>query len=172
MGSEPVLFRGRSWTGPDVPWARIRRSRPVRAITPPGRGGERSSVGSRRTSPASTKKTYKCRPFQERLKGFEPSTFCMASRTCGSDSTRTCLQTGGFWAAAAHEASRHSPGNHGGLGSEWVVELAQGLGSAAAPRPDMLHPAHARRRGLACERYRRLGYRDEPLPLQSSSQRG
>jgi hypothetical protein len=26
------------------------------------------------------KKTCKCRPFQERLKGFEPSTFCMASR--------------------------------------------------------------------------------------------
>ena len=26
------------------------------------------------------KKTCKCRPSEERLKGFEPSTFCMASR--------------------------------------------------------------------------------------------
>jgi len=26
------------------------------------------------------KKPAKCRPFPERLKGFEPSTFCMASR--------------------------------------------------------------------------------------------
>jgi hypothetical protein len=33
---------------------------------------------------ASTKKTCKCRPFRERLKGFEPSTFCMASRAWGS----------------------------------------------------------------------------------------
>jgi hypothetical protein len=30
---------------------------------------------------APTKKTCKCRPFAKRLKGFEPSTFCMASRT-------------------------------------------------------------------------------------------
>ena len=28
-----------------------------------------------------TKKSCKCRPFLKRLKGFEPSTFCMASRT-------------------------------------------------------------------------------------------
>jgi hypothetical protein len=28
---------------------------------------------------AATKKTCKCRPFAKRLKGFEPSTFCMAS---------------------------------------------------------------------------------------------
>jgi hypothetical protein len=30
---------------------------------------------------ASTKKTCKCRPFVKRLMGFEPTTFCMASRT-------------------------------------------------------------------------------------------
>ena len=29
------------------------------------------------------KKTCQCRPFRKRLKGFEHSTFCMASRTCG-----------------------------------------------------------------------------------------
>jgi hypothetical protein len=38
--------------------------------------------------PAETEKTCKCRTFQKRLKGFEPSTFCMASRACVSCSTR------------------------------------------------------------------------------------
>jgi hypothetical protein len=36
---------------------------------------------------ARTKKTCKCRPFLKRLMGFEPTTFCMASRTCIADST-------------------------------------------------------------------------------------
>ena len=30
-----------------------------------------------------TKKTCKCRPFRERLKGFEPSTFCIPSSSSG-----------------------------------------------------------------------------------------
>ena len=33
---------------------------------------------------APTKKACKCRPFRKRLKGFEPSTFCMASSTWGT----------------------------------------------------------------------------------------
>jgi hypothetical protein len=47
-------------------------------------GGPRVRNQSDRTqrnkATAATKKTCKRRPFQERLKGFEPSTFCMASR--------------------------------------------------------------------------------------------
>ena len=40
-------------------------------------------LAARRHQPTTpTKKTCKCRPFPKRLKGFEPSTFCMASRTC------------------------------------------------------------------------------------------
>jgi hypothetical protein len=35
---------------------------------------------------AETKKACKRRPSRKRLKGFEPSTFCMASRTCVSRS--------------------------------------------------------------------------------------
>jgi hypothetical protein len=34
---------------------------------------------------------------RKRLKGFEPSTFCMASRTCSADFRRICRQTGGSW---------------------------------------------------------------------------
>ena len=34
------------------------------------------------------KKTCKCRPFPKRLMGFEPTTFCMASRACSSGSVR------------------------------------------------------------------------------------
>jgi hypothetical protein len=35
-------------------------------------------------------------PFPKRLMGFEPTTFCMASRTRGRVWATTCLQTGGF----------------------------------------------------------------------------
>ena len=38
------------------------------------------SVTQTHYSTATTKKTCKCRPSRKRLKGFEPSTFCMASR--------------------------------------------------------------------------------------------
>jgi hypothetical protein len=43
---------------------------------------------------ARTKKTCKCRPFQKRLMGFEPTTFCMASSTSASPITPKGLQTG------------------------------------------------------------------------------
>jgi hypothetical protein len=54
--------------------------------------------------------------FRERLKGFEPSTFCMASRTCGADPTRICLQTGDFWAPGADEGFPAFTGRSRGFG--------------------------------------------------------
>jgi hypothetical protein len=44
-------------------------------------GRFRSGTTQTRQPTAPSKKTCKCRPSRERLKGFEPSTFCMASRT-------------------------------------------------------------------------------------------
>src|SRR5919106_1233764 len=41
---------------------------------------------------ADTKKTCKCRPFAKRLKGFEPSTFCMASSSSTPEIVAKCLQ--------------------------------------------------------------------------------
>jgi hypothetical protein len=38
----------------------------------------------------------KCRPFSKRPKGFEPSNFCMASRTCSAESAPKSLQTASF----------------------------------------------------------------------------
>jgi hypothetical protein len=50
------------------------------------------------------RKTCKYGPFRKRLKGFEPSTFCMASRTFRADLSRICLQTSGFSAPTAWKA--------------------------------------------------------------------
>src|SRR5918992_411731 len=61
---------------------------------------------------AHTKKTCKRRPSRERLKGFEPSTFCMASRRCGPDSVRKVAGTAEFRPAARSRIPRLSPGNH------------------------------------------------------------
>jgi hypothetical protein len=44
-----------------------------------------------RTVPS--KKTCKCRPFPKRLKGFEPSTFCMAISSSRSQIAPKFLQT-------------------------------------------------------------------------------
>jgi hypothetical protein len=48
-----------------------------------------------------TKKTCKCRSSRERLKGFEPSTFCMAIRGWGRRLPGNCLENGGFGALCA-----------------------------------------------------------------------
>ena len=45
---------------------------------------------------AHTKKTCKRRPFRKRLKGFEASTFCMASSSSVPNESRKCLQTADF----------------------------------------------------------------------------
>jgi hypothetical protein len=88
--------------------------------------GAQASGPHRRT--VGGEKARKCRSSSERLKGFEPSTFCMASRTCGADSRGICLQTGGFCEGCADGLPRDSPGVHGGLGSEWVVTASYSLG--------------------------------------------
>src|SRR5688572_15539829 len=66
---------------------RTNESRPanwVFFLKPPTIGGPRvrnqSDRMQRNKATATTKNTCKCRPFRKRLKGFEPSTFCMASR--------------------------------------------------------------------------------------------
>jgi hypothetical protein len=71
------------------------------------------------------KKTCRRRPSRERLKGFEPSTFCMASRTLASRSTLNDPAKKPFSAApAARRKARHSPGNHGGFRTETGPSLA------------------------------------------------
>ena len=69
-------------------------------LKPPTIGGPRvrnqSDRMQRNKATARTKKTCKCRPFRKRLKGFEPSTFCMASRARDSAQRGISLQTGPF----------------------------------------------------------------------------
>jgi hypothetical protein len=47
---------------------------------------------------AATKKTCKCRPSEERLMGFEPTTFCMAISSCRSQIIPKCLQIDQYFA--------------------------------------------------------------------------
>ena len=56
------------------------------------------------------------RPFQERLMGFEPTTFCMASRAGGADSPGLCLQIAGFSASSAHKGFPAFTGRSRGFG--------------------------------------------------------
>jgi hypothetical protein len=70
------------------------------------------------------KKDLQMRAFAKRLMGFEPTTFCMASRTCGPDAARTSLQAEAFSSARVPEGFPAFAGSHGGLGSEWVVGFA------------------------------------------------
>ena len=74
------------WNDPEFPASR----RFLRVESTVGWPCVRFRSGAKQTHhpAADMKKTCKCRPSRERLKGFEPSTFCMASRTCGSDSVR------------------------------------------------------------------------------------
>jgi hypothetical protein len=74
---------------------------------------------------APTKKTCKCRPFLKRLKGFEPSTFCMASGTRAPRSALNDPAKEPFFApAAACRKARHSSGNHGGFRTETGPSMA------------------------------------------------
>jgi hypothetical protein len=86
---------------------------------------------------ARTKKTCKCNPFQERLKGFEPSTFCMASSAGGallSNFIPANRSLSGY--ACRGPFARLSPANHGSLWTQCGPE-ARGLKQtvcATAPR--------------------------------------
>jgi hypothetical protein len=63
-------------------------------------GGTRVRSQSSRTqtnkATAPTKKACKCRPSRERLMGFEPTTFCMASGTWDPERPKKALQSTGF----------------------------------------------------------------------------
>src|SRR5215208_6505110 len=92
------------------------------SLQPPMIGGARvrnqSDRMQRNKATATTKKTCKCRPSRERLKGFEPSNFCMASRTCGSWSACLFPAKGGVLGCENRPAiPRLLPGVHGGLGT-------------------------------------------------------
>jgi hypothetical protein len=67
---------------------------------------------------AHTQKACKYRPFSKRLKGFEPSTFCMASRTCCADSRGISLQTGRVFGT---DAQIGFPGIYREFTGVWVV---------------------------------------------------
>ena len=58
---------------------------------------------------------------EERLMGFEPSTFCMASSTCGAASAEYACKRHVSRQRGPTVVFRHSRGNHGSLGSEWVA---------------------------------------------------
>jgi hypothetical protein len=51
--------------------------------------------------------------------GFEPTTFCMASRTWGRNLVTNCLQSSGFWRARAVTVAREFTPIYDGLGTEW-----------------------------------------------------
>jgi hypothetical protein len=70
--------------------------------------------------------------------GFEPSTFCMASRAYGDALLPNCLQMSRLRRARAVTAVRELTPIHGDLGTEWglraeVVSLA--IGSVSPARP-------------------------------------
>ena len=69
--------------------------------------------------PRNREKPRKARPLRERLKGFEPSTFCMASRTYGSGSAPKSPANRRVLSQECRSAiPRLSPRNHAGLGTE------------------------------------------------------
>jgi hypothetical protein len=67
------------------------------------------------------KKGLQGRPFWKRLKGFEPSTFCMASRTCVSCSAQISPANGMVLVCRWRDPiPRLSPRVHGDLGTQWA----------------------------------------------------
>jgi hypothetical protein len=90
----------------------------------------RVSVRRHANAPADCthEKTFKRRPFRERLKGFEPSTFCMASRPCGPDSVRkvagnsrvsTCGRGVGFPGFPRETTGVWAPNGHPDAAASW-----------------------------------------------------
>ena len=120
----------------------VARAPTHRALLRTDSGGWRSVACPERRTPAIS------RACSKRLMGFEPSTFCMASRARGADSARTSLQRGGFSAPGAHEGFPEIPGKSRGFGYRMGTEALRLLLPRAAKR---------RRPGLArtrCERVR------------------
>jgi hypothetical protein len=72
---------------------------------------------------APTKKTCKRGPLEERLKGFEPSTLCMASRGRDSAQLRISLQIGRFCRASGCRQCPAFTRNHGSFRTETGLAL-------------------------------------------------
>ena len=71
--------------------------------------------------------------FPERLKGFEPSTFCMASSTCDPCRTPIFPANAGFsCATAVLRIPRLSTRNHGSLGTQLAPGAAERLSERSA----------------------------------------
>src|SRR5918992_135448 len=62
-----------------------------------------------------------CRPFRKRMKGSEPTTFCMASSSCLLAPPRESLQIEGFHTRARAIAFHESRRNGRGLDTEWTL---------------------------------------------------
>jgi hypothetical protein len=81
----------------------------------------------------SNEKDLQCGPFVKRLKGFEPSTFCMASRTRGdADGPDVPANPRIFLRRANRDDPRISPRDHGGLRTESGLSGVPGGSTAAA----------------------------------------
>jgi hypothetical protein len=90
-----------------------------------------------------TKKVCKCRPFSKRLKGFEPSTFCMAIRRWVCHGPTKCLQTNDFRQARPRAGVRELCGDTGGLDKERTMSdpwWERGLARRCRVRPGFDSP--------------------------------
>jgi hypothetical protein len=75
---------------------------------------------------AYTKKTCKCTPSWKRLKGFEPSTFCMASSSSVSQINAKCLQMGRYLAAQLQDGFQEFRRKRRGLANERTMKIELG----------------------------------------------
>jgi hypothetical protein len=75
---------------------------------------------------AEAKKTCKCRPFAKRLKGFEPSTFCMASSTSAAPRMQKRLQIDASGRLDGRFGFQELRGDTGGLDNERTMSDSDG----------------------------------------------
>jgi hypothetical protein len=105
---------------------------------PPVPGGSPAAQTHKRTGYAGTPAI--CRRFSKRLMGFEPTTFCMASRTRGAaDRPEIPAKSPVSMPRAAAEDVRLSPRDHGGLRTESGLSGRGGSGPRrrATARPTL-----------------------------------
>jgi hypothetical protein len=114
--------------------------KPRVSLKPPTIGGPRvrnqSDRMQRNKATAATKNTCKTRVFRKRLKGFEPSTFCMASSCSRLQRAPKSLQICGFLRMSATMAFQELPRNRSGLDKEETMRelltIRRALGSRSA----------------------------------------
>jgi hypothetical protein len=140
---------GRSRRTPDLlqarrrTWVRTNQNGPAnrgfsleRPTIGPGRVRSQSDPTQTHKPTAHAKKACKSSPFSKRLKGFEPSTFCMASRTCVSRSAPKFPANARVLGYGCRRAiPRLSTRVHGVLGTQRAPELAWPPLLASRPRP-------------------------------------